>query len=163
MQTHHIAIPAIAAITPPAGSAPLDQVIIASVVGMLLAVGLIIVGYRYRAGGMPQLDAVAAPLSRLLGVPSWAALPSAVATLGVGLAGFGVYWDVSVHIDRGRDPGPFGTPAHYPILVGLFLVFAAGWLALVMARGDDAGNTGIRLTELWTVPTSGLVMMASGA
>jgi hypothetical protein len=153
----------IAAITPPAGGAPLDQVIIASVVGMLLTVGLIIVGLRYRAGGMRHLDALAAPFSRLLGVPSWAALPSAVATLGVGLAGFGVYWDVSVHIDRGRDPGPFGTPAHYPILVGLFLVFAAGWLALVMARGDDARKTGIRLTDSWTVPTTGLMMMASGA
>ena len=41
---------------------------------------------------------------------------------------------MAVHIDRGRDPGPFGTPAHYPILIGLFGIFASGWLALVMAR-----------------------------
>ena len=86
----------------------------------------------------------------------------ALATGSLVLAGTGFYWDVAVHIDRGRDPGPFGTPAHFPILIGLFGIFASGWLALVMARGRDAGRTGVRLTETWVVPTSGLVMMACG-
>ena len=90
-------------------------------------------------------------------------LPVALATGSLILAGTGFYWDVAVHIDRGRDPGPFGTPAHYPILIGLFGIFAAGWLALAMARGEDASRTGVRLTPTWVVPTSGLVMMACGA
>ena len=50
----------------------------------------------------------------------------------------------------------------YPILIGLFGIFASGWLALVMARGQEAVRTGVRLTETWVVPTSGLVMMACG-
>ena len=30
----------------------------------------------------------------------------------------GMYWDISLHIDNGRDPGPLANPAHYFILVG---------------------------------------------
>ncbi|MFL5829926.1 MAG: hypothetical protein ACJ76X_08430 [Solirubrobacteraceae bacterium] len=154
----------IAALTaPPAGGAPLDQVIGATAAGMLLTAALLIGGLRYRAGRLPLLDLVARPFTWLLGVPAWAALPVALATGALLLAGTGFYWDVAVHIDRGRDPGPFGTPAHYPILIGLFGIFAAGWLALVMARGEEAGRTGVRLTDSWVVPTSGLVMMACGA
>jgi hypothetical protein len=151
------------AVAPPAGGAPLDQVIGATAAGMLLTAALLIGGIRYRAGRLPLLDLIARPFTWLLGVPAWAALPVALATGALLLAGTGFYWDVAVHIDRGRDPGPFGTPAHYPILIGLFGIFAAGWLALVMARGEEAARTGVRLTDTWVVPTSGLVMMACGA
>ena len=148
---------------PPAGGAPLSQVIIATAAGMLLTAALLVIGLRYRENRMPLLDRIAAPFSWLLRVPNWASLPVALATGSLVLAGAGFYWDVSVHIDRGRDPGPFGTPAHYPILIGLFGIFAAGWLAIVMSRGSDARRTGVRLTDTWVVPTSGLVMMACGA
>jgi hypothetical protein len=153
----------IVASAPGAGGAALDQVIGATAAGLLLTAALLVVGMRYRAGRMPLLDLAARPFTWLLRVPAWAALPVALATGSLLLAGTGFYWDVAVHIDRGRDPGPFGTPAHYPILIGLFGIFAAGWLALVMARGEDARRTGMRLTPSWTVPTSGLVMMACGA
>ena len=156
----------IAAVTtgaPPAGGAPLIQVIAATAVGLLLTAALLVIGMRYREDRMPLLDTVASPFVWLLRVPAWSALPVSLATGALILAGTGFYWDVSVHIDRGRDPGPFGTPAHYPILIGLFGIFAAGWLALVMARGQDAGRTGVRLSPTWTVPTSGLVMAACGA
>jgi hypothetical protein len=152
-----------AATSPPAGGAPLDQVIGATAAGIVLTAALLVIGMRYRDGRMPLLDLVARPFTWLLRVPAWAALPVALATGSLLLAGTGFYWDVAVHIDRGRDPGPFGTPAHYPILIGLFGIFASGWLALVMARGDDARKTGLRLTPTWTVPTSGIVMMACGA
>ena len=148
---------------PPAGGAPLGQVIGATAAGTLLTALLLFTGTRYRAGRLGLLDMLAAPFAWLLRVPGWAALPAALATGALVLAGTGFYWDVSVHIDRGRDPGPFGTPAHYPILIGLFGIFAAGWLALAMARGDDARRTGVRLSSSWIVPTSGLVMMACGA
>src|SRR5437588_6325843 len=150
--------PHIAAASPPAAGAPLDQVIGATVAGMLLTAALLVIGLRYRENRFPLLDTIASPFTWLLRVPSWAALPVALATGSLVLAGTGFYWDVAVHIDRGRDPGPFGTPAHFPILIGLFGVFAAGWLALVMARERDAARTGLRLTESWVVPTSGPVM-----
>ena len=49
---------------------------------------------------------------------------------------FGMYWDISLHIDQGRDAGPLANPAHYFILVGLFGIFAAGFLADLPARGQ---------------------------
>ncbi|HSO97385.1 MAG TPA: hypothetical protein VLP43_00400 [Solirubrobacteraceae bacterium] len=152
----------IAAASPPAAGAPLDQVIGATAAGLLLAAALLVIGLRYREDRFPLLDTIARPFTWLLRVPAWAALPVALATGSLVLAGTGFYWDVAVHIDRGRDPGPFGTPAHFPILIGLFGIFASGWLAIVMARGREAGHTGIKLTETWVVPTSGLVMMACG-
>ena len=45
-----------------------------------------------------------------------------------------MYWDISLHIDQGRDAGPLANPAHYLILVGLFGIFAAGVIAIAAAR-----------------------------
>ena len=46
-----------------------------------------------------------------------------------------MYWDISLHIDNGRDAGPLANPAHYLILVGLYGVLLAGVLTLALA-GD---------------------------
>ena len=43
-----------------------------------------------------------------------------------------MYWDISLHIDNGRDAGPLANPAHYFILAGLFGIFTAGFLAMVL-------------------------------
>ena len=45
-----------------------------------------------------------------------------------------MYWDISLHIDNGRDPGPLANPAHYFILAGLFGIFTAGFLAMVLPK-----------------------------
>jgi hypothetical protein len=151
------------ATTAPAGGAPLGQVVGATAAGLLLTVALYTLGRLHRDGRTRVLDIAATPFARLLRVPRWAALPAAVATGSVLIAGFGFYWDVAEHIDNGRDPGPFGTAAHYPILLGLFGIFTAGWLAVVMARGDEASKTGMRLMRGWTAPTSGVAMALCGA
>src|SRR3954454_2655499 len=147
----------------PAGGAPLGQVIGATLAGLLLTVALYTLGRLHRAGRTRVLDIAATPFARLLRVPRWAALPAAITTGSVLIAGLGFYWDVAEHIDNGRDPGPFGTAAHYPILLGLFGIFTAGWLAVVMARGDEAERTGMRLMRGWTAPTSGVAMALCGA
>ena len=85
-----------AAAAPPAGGAPLPQVIGATVAGMLLTAGLLVGGMRYRAGRLALLDELARPFRWLLGVPAWAALPVALATGSLILAGTGFYWDVAV-------------------------------------------------------------------
>ena len=143
------AAPAVAAApaSPPAGGAPIGQVIGATAAGLLLTAALLVIGLRYRQNRLPLLDLVARPFTLLLRVPAWSALPVALGTGALVLAGTGFYWDVAVHIDRGRDPGPFGTPAHFPILIGLFGIFAAGWLALVMARGQGCRPHGDRAHE----------------
>src|SRR4051794_6728385 len=146
----------------PAGGAPLGQVIGATAAGIALTIALYTVGQLHRSGRTRLLDQLARPFVWLLRVPAWAALPAAIATGAVLIAGLGFYWDVAEHIDNGRDPGPFGTAAHYPILLGLFGLFTAGWLAVVMARGDDAARTGVRLMRGWTAPTSGVAMALCG-
>jgi hypothetical protein len=153
----------LAATTAPAGGAPLGQVVGATAAGLLLTAALYTLGRLHRSGRTRVLDIAATPFARLLRVPRWAALPAAVATGSVLIAGFGFYWDVAEHIDNGRDPGPFGTAAHYPILLGLFGIFTAGWLAVVMARDDEAAPTGMRLMRGWTAPTSGVAMALCGA
>ena len=49
------------------------------------------------------------------------------------VAVLGMYWDISLHIDNGRDPGPLANPAHYLILVGLYGVLVAGVMSIVMS------------------------------
>ena len=59
------------------------------------------------------------------------------------IALFGMYWDISLHIDDGRDPGPLANPAHYFILFGLFGIFAAGFAAIALPR-EQPGPAAIR-------------------
>src|SRR3712207_9066800 len=67
--------------------------------------------FRSRLAGLAE---------RQTGLPGWASFPSAFIGVSLLIAVFGMYWDISIHIDQGRDPGPLANPAHYFILVGLF-------------------------------------------
>src|SRR5438045_4035652 len=108
--------PLIAASTPPpASGAPFTQVLVASICmfGILGSIAFLLI--RHRAGKRTPLAWAADKAERWLDMPYWAALPSALLTGSLLLAVFGVYWDVSLHIDQGRDPGPLANLAHYPI------------------------------------------------
>ena len=70
----------------------------------------------------------------------WAAIPLFVAMISLITALFGMYWDIALHIGVGRDEGPLANPAHYPILIGLFGLSAAGALACALPRGDQAAQ-----------------------
>ena len=65
---------------------------------------------------------------------------------------FGFIWDVSLHIGKGRDSGPLANPAHYFILVGLFLLFVAGSPRCPARR--QAGPAAVRITEHWYAPSA---------
>jgi hypothetical protein len=69
--------------------------------------------------------------------------------------------DVSLHIGKGRDPGPLANPAHYFILFGLFLLFIAGTLAIVLPY-DKPGPAAVRITRTWFAPVGGLLMAMCG-
>ena len=71
-------------------------------------------------------------------------------------------WDISLHIGQGRDEGPLANPAHYFILVGLFLVFAAGMLAVVLPLDEEPGPASVRITRTWRAPVGGLLVAAAG-
>src|ERR671910_1323438 len=147
---------------PPAAGAAIGQVVVATtLVGGILG-ALAVAVWRHRAGRETVLGRVAALSGRIAGLPGWAALPSGIAAVSLLLALFGMYWDISLHIDQGRDAGPLANPAHYPILLGLIGVFVAGWLAVALPRGDRPGPAPIRLGPGWYAPVGGVLIAACG-
>jgi len=74
-----------------------------------------------------------------------------------------MYWDISLHIDNGRDPGPLANPAHYLILVGLYGVLLAGVLSIALAGSERPTKSAIHLGGDWWAPIGGLMMAACGA
>jgi hypothetical protein len=150
-----------AASAPPAGGAELGQVIGASLAGAILTSVLLVVGLGHRQGRVHVLGAFAGWAARISGLPKWAALPAGFAAGSLIVAAFGFYWDVSIHIDNGRDPGPLANPSHYFILAGLFGIATAGWLAVVLPEGDPKTQPGtfIRITRDWHAPVGGLLLI----
>ncbi|WCB92517.1 hypothetical protein DSM104299_01213 [Baekduia alba] len=147
----------------PAGGAALDQVAIATgMAGIATAVLMIgILGYRKHPGQDGPLRRLAAFSERVSGLPGWAALPLGVGGGSLLIALLGMYWDISLHIDQGRDPGPLANPAHYLILVGLYGVFASGCLALALPE-EKPGPAAIKITRDWYVPVGGVLTAACG-
>lgn len=127
-----------------------------------LAVLAMIVAYR-RDGGGP-LRAAERVVGRVVHVPGWAAVPSLGAIAAAVLTFMGAIWDIGVHIDQGRDEGPFGTLAHYPLLVGLVLVYLMGLIAVGMAPRDgrSGSRSALPLPGLGPVPVGALLILAGG-
>jgi hypothetical protein len=148
--------------SPPAGGAALGQVAIASVAALLLTAALLYVGFGYRAGRLAWLHRFASEVERRSGYPAWVGIPVGIATSSLLIALFGMYWDISLHIDVGRDPGPLANPAHYFILAGLFGIFTAGFLAMVLPEGRPS-ETAVRLGPDWYAPLGGVLICACGA
>jgi len=146
---------------PPAGGAALDQVIVASVAASLLTTALVLAGLAHRAGRFGGLRRLAAWAEGFSGYPGWVAIPAATTTVSLLLAVFGMYWDIALHIGIGRDEGPLANPAHYFILAGLFGIFAAGFLAIVLPD-EKPSAASIRLGPDWHAPLGGVLIMACG-
>lgn len=151
-----------AAAAPPAGGAELAQIAIATVGATVLTGALLYLGFGHRSGRTQILQRLADRAERLSGMPGWVALPSAIATASLLTALFGMYWDISLHIDNGRDAGPLANPAHYFILGGLFGIFSAGFFAMVLPRERPSG-VAIRMGRDWWAPLGGVLICACGA
>jgi hypothetical protein len=146
----------------PAGGAAIAEVVGATAGATLMTVGLLGLGIAHRTGRTQILANLAGFSQRISGLPGWAALPVGLATGSLITAVFGMYWDISLHIDDGRDAGPLANPAHYFILFGLFGIFAAGFLAMVLPR-ERTGPTALRIQEGWYAPLGGVLVLACGA
>ena len=130
--------------------------------GALVATTLLFaLGLGHRAGKTQLLERASTFAGRVGGLPPWVALPSAIGTASLITALLGMYWDISLHIDQGRDAGPLANPAHYLILFGLFGIFAAGFLSMCIPK-EKPGPTAIRLFEGWYAPLGGVLMAAAG-
>ncbi|MCW2678687.1 MAG: conserved rane protein of unknown function [Frankiales bacterium] len=146
----------------PAGGAALGEVFAATAgVGFvtLLLLGLAV---AHRTRRTTVLARFADAVGRRTGRPGWVALPAVMVALSLITALFGMLWDISLHIGRGRDEGPLANPAHYFILVGLFLVFAAGMLAVVLPLDEKPGPASVKITKHWHAPVGGILIAASG-
>src|SRR5918993_568255 len=122
----------LAAASPPAGGAEIAQIVIATFAASIVTAALLFLGFGHRTGRTQILQRLSDHAERASGLPGWVSFPSAIATISLLTAVFGMYWDISLHIDNGRDAGPLANPAHYFILVGLFGIFSAGFFAMVL-------------------------------
>ncbi len=146
---------------PPAGGAATSDVIYATagaVVATILLLGPILL---YKQGRFPLLGRAADLAERVTGLPGWAALPGTFLAITLLIAVFGMYWDISLHIDQGRDPGPLANPAHYFILAGLFGVLTAGVLGIALP--DKPTPTSFEIAPGWHAPIGALMIAICGA
>jgi hypothetical protein len=151
-----------AAAAPPAGGAEIAQIFIATLGATILTCALLYLGFGHRSGRVQVLQRLADFSERASGMPGWVAFPSAVATVSLITAVIGMYWDIALHIDNGRDAGPLANPAHYFILAGLFGIFSAGFFAMVLPR-ERPSTVAIRLGRDWWAPLGGVLICACGA
>lgn len=145
----------------PARGAGLDQVIGLSIAAVAITLLMLWVGHAHRTHRIRWLTRVADKTGEKFHRPSWVALPVLVFTTSIICALFGFIWDVSWHIGNGRDPGPLANPAHYFIIIGLFGVFLAGMIAVVLPF-DKPGPAAVRITGNWHAPVGGVLMAGCG-
>ena len=147
------------------GGAPVDQIaIVAAATSGVTLLTLWLIA-TYRRGGARPLRRLEAQAERLLGLPGWAAVPGLAGVAFALTTLAGATWDIGLHIDVGRDEGPLGTAAHYPLLVGLFMSFQMGLLAVGMAPASrrSSSTVAVRIRGLWPLPVGALVLLAGGA
>ncbi|OBH06095.1 hypothetical protein [Mycobacterium sp. E1747] len=145
----------------PARGAGLNQVIGLSVAAVVIAAVMLWVGYAHRTHRIEWLTRVADKTGEKFHRPNWVALPVLIFTTFIICALFGFIWDVSWHIGNGRDPGPLANPAHYFIIIGLFGIFVAGMVSIVLPF-DEPGPAAVRITRNWHAPVGGLLMAGCG-
>jgi hypothetical protein len=145
----------------PAGGAAISEVLLATGGAIVATTLLFALGFGHRAGRTSLLARASERAGRIADLPPWVALPSGLATASLIVALLGMYWDISLHIDDGRDPGPLANPAHYLILFGLFGIFSAGFLAMTIPK-EKPCPTALRIFDGWHAPLGGIVLAACG-
>ena len=145
----------------PAGGAAIGEVILATAMATVVTAIALIAVIGHRSGRVRFVARGAAYAERMTGVPGWASLPNVFVGVSLLVAVIGMYWDISLHIDNGRDPGPLANPAHYLILFGLFGIFVAGLLGMALPdAGKKPSTTAVRLTRDWYAPLGAVLMTA---
>jgi hypothetical protein len=152
----------LAAETEPAGGAATGEAIGATIGALVLTALMLAVLVPARAGRPNVLSRAATALEGKTRLPGWAALPSAISGVALLVALVGMYWDISLHIDNGRDAGPLANPAHYLILVGLFGVMFAGLVAVCLPQ-EKPSDVAVRIRDGWYAPLGGVLMVGCAA
>ncbi|MBS3941844.1 MAG: hypothetical protein KG028_12875 [Actinobacteria bacterium] len=106
------------------------------------------------------LDRFGDGAAHVTGLPAWSAAGLLVLLGALLIAYAGFIWDVSWHIDIGRDEFLL-SPPHVYLLIGLTGIGAAGVVATALATRSDA-QVGWRVRR-WTVPLGAAGLLAAGA
>jgi len=146
----------------PAGGAAIDQVVIATAVATVATIGMLVLAAGHRSGRIAWIGRLGAYGERVSGLPGWAVVPSAITGVSLIVALIGMYWDISLHIDNGRDTGPLANPAHYLILVGLFGVLFAAVAAIALPL-ERPGRMAVRIAPDWHAPVGGVLLFFCAA
>jgi hypothetical protein len=146
----------------PAGGAAIGEAIGATAGAVVATAAIAVLIAGHRSGRIKLLARLSRAAERISGLPAWAALPSSVLGISLLTAVLGMYWDISLHIDNGRDAGPLANPAHYLILVGLYGALLAGVLSAALTT-ERPSRTAIPLGNGWWIPVGGLLIAACGA
>ncbi len=155
---------ALLAKAPPSGGAATGETIIATAGALVITGTMFAIVIGHRSGRIKFVQRLAEFAERSSGIPGWASLPIAFVTGALLIAVFGMYWDISIHLDKGRDPGPLANAAHYFILAGLFGVFFAGLLSITLVRdGKKPSPSSVKITRDWYAPLGGLLMLVSAS
>src|ERR1041384_7588181 len=155
LSVHHLGA------APPARGTPIADLVAAAICGVLGIVLVAAMAVGHRRGVFRGLAWLSERVERQTGIPGWAAIPEAVTGAALLTAAFGYYWDVSWHIDRGRDPGPFANPAHWFIIVGLAGIALAGVLAIILGDNRETGAS-FPFRPGWNVPVGGVLLTLCG-
>jgi hypothetical protein len=146
----------------PAGGAAIGEALGATAAAAVATALIAVLIAGHRSGRIDWLARAARATERLTGLPGWAALPLTLLNASLLTAVLGMYWDISLHIDNGRDPGPLANPAHYLILLGLYGVLLSGVLSAALA-GERPTRTAIGIGGGWWAPVGGAVIAVCGA
>ncbi|KAF0844804.1 hypothetical protein [Nocardia caishijiensis] len=144
------------------GGAALDQVALMTGAAVVVGAVLLWVAFLHRTRRITWLQRLADFSGRVMNRPGWVALPIAMFLATILTAFLGFIWDVSLHVGKGRDAGPLANPAHYFILVGLFFLFMAGMLAVVLPLDEKPGRAAVRITREWYAPVGGILIAGAG-
>ncbi len=149
------------AAAPSAGGAAFDEILIAG--GMATAVlGLFAIVLILERRNKPNLGGKLADwAAKISGVPRWVALPVAVGLVSILSAGFGVWWDVPIHMQKGRDEGPLANPSHYFIFLGILGFTNAGLLSMALAK-DPLPRFALKIAPGWRVPLGACIITGAG-
>ena len=100
--------------------------------------------------------------SERTGLPAGRRFRSACWAARCSIAVFGMYWDISTHLDAGRDAGPFANASHYFILAGLFGSSSpACWRS--SCPDQRPGAAALRLPGGLQAPLGGLLILVCSA
>jgi hypothetical protein len=146
----------------PAGGGATSQVIFGTIGAIIVTAAMFALVLGHRSGRTRVLDRWAAFAQRQTDLPGWAALPLGILGGSLIIAVFGMYWDISTHLDAGRDEGPFANASHYFILAGLFGIFFAGLVAIFLPK-ERPGRAAIKVPNVGYAPLGGVLILVCAA